>query len=77
MPRRARNEAVEEGRYSDAEEGVEDERAVGSEEVERDAEGCLKGKAFFVRDAVRERMAARCGAVLERASKSFEGDLFG
>lgn len=73
VPSRARNAAVEEGRYSAA--GVLG--VLGSAGVERDAEGWVNGKARFVRDAVRERMAARCGAVCERAARSSGAELCG
>ena len=59
MASRVRNECVEEGRYSE----------FGFAGIVGSGCGlCLKGRTFLVREAVRERMAARWGAVLERLS---------
>lgn len=75
VPKRERNDAVEEGLYSEAE--LEDEREAAGEVVEFVMVGSLNGNAFFVREAVRERIAARCGAVFDKLSNSFGADLCG
>lgn len=61
MASRDRKDGIEDGRYSDV--GLDDD----------EAGPYLKGKAFLVRVAEREIMAARWGAVFERSFISFEG----
>lgn len=62
MARRARNEVVDDGRYSARIEGE-------AEMVEGDGwRPNLKGRALRVRVAVRDNMAAKCGAVLDKDS---------
>lgn len=54
---RDRKDVVDEGRYSEVEVEVVREEGVG-----------LNGIAFRVRVAVRDKIAARCGAVFDRLS---------